>query len=173
MRKKLWLLLAVLMLLDLSGCASVQKKFIRKKKTPERIPVAIFYEQPVYQKKYSNVYYYKTHYMFWRSWQGDLIEDLKGGNEKRRRRSAEEALSNLTEMNNYLTPGKQKELKPTLDSLSQIVQKIENSQVTPSSESGLRSDAEQIRRVVSNDFYYDKVKNDVLPDVVDLGRPSK
>ena len=157
------------MLMDLSGCASVQKKFIRKKKIPERIPVAIYYEQPIYQKKYSNEYYYKNHYMFWRSWQGDLINDFKGGNQKKLKRSAQEALSNLTQMNDYLKPEKQNALKPMIDSLSGIVEKIESGQLSPSSQSGLCSETERIRRIVSNDFYYDKVKKDVLPDAVDLG----
>ena len=170
MKKIAWFILLVFLALDLDGCASVQKKFIRKKKVPAHVPAAIFYqEESPTQKKYSNVYYYKNHYIFWRSWQADLIADLKGGNEKKLKRSAQEALSNLTGMNDYLTPQKQGELKPQLDALSQIVQKVESGQISSSVAGTLQSDAERIRRVVSNDFYYDKVKDDVLPDIVKLG----
>lgn len=169
MKKIVGLILLVFLALDFGGCASVQKKFIRKKKEPKHVPAAIFYQtETSTQKKYSNVYYYKNHYIFWRSWQADLIGDLKGGNEKKLKRSAQEALSNLAGMNDYLTPKKQGELKPQLDALSQIVQKIESGQISSSVAGTLQSDAERMRRVVSNDFYYDKVKNDVLPDTVDL-----
>ncbi len=173
MKKQFIGFMIMIFTMQLVGCASVQRKFIRKKKEPQHVHAAIYYEPVGYQKKFSNAYYYKTHFMFWRSWQADLIEDLKSGNQKRMNRSAQESFSHLTQMNQYLKPEKQTELKPMIDSLADAKQKIEGGRVSSSSESILRGDLEKIRRVVSNDFYYDKVKEDVLPDNVDLGNPIK
>src|SRR3989338_2522635 len=98
-----------------TGCASVQKKFTRKK--PEkRIPAVVYFQEGPYQKKYSNEYYYKSHYTYWKSWHGDLIDSF-GGNHKKVKRSAEEALNHLVQMSQYLKPEKQQELNSSLDSL--------------------------------------------------------
>jgi hypothetical protein len=156
------------MLMDLSGCASVQKKFTRKKKEPKHVAAAIYLEDVAYVKKFSNSYYYKTHYMFWRSWHSDMINEL-GGNRKRLARSAQEAYSHLEQLAQYLTPEKQTELKPHLEALAQLREKIERGSYSESETGGMRTELEKIRRLVSNDFYYEKVKAFILPDKVDLG----
>ncbi len=161
----------MVLVMGTAGCASVsgiEKKFVRKKKTPAHIPAAVYIDQGPYQKKYSSEYYYKTHFTLWKSWQGELLNNL-GGNQKKVNRCAEEALNQLEEMSRCLVPAKQEELKPILDSLKEITEKIENGGISKSQEAGSREELEKIKRIVSNNFYYDKVKNDLVPDTVDLG----
>src|SRR3989338_1464137 len=160
--------LVLVMAINVAGCASVQKKFTRKKKEPRHIPAVVYLEEGPYQKKYSNVYYYKTHFTFWKSCQDELINQL-GGNGKKVSRAAQEALSNLQEMNQYLTPAKQEELRPQMDALAKIAQRIESGGYPDSEVGGVRVELEKIRRIVSNNFYYDKIKNDLLPESVDFG----
>jgi len=170
--KKNWLwFLAVILVVGTAGCASVsgiEKKFIRKKKTPEHVAAAVYIEQGPYQKKYSSEYYYKSHFTFWKSWQNELLNNL-GGNQKKVERCAEEAWNNLTEMNKYLVPAKQAELAPNLESLGRIAAKISGGNYSRSEKGDVRAELEKIQRIVSNNFYYDKVKNDLVPDTVDLG----
>ena len=168
MRKYFSYLLVFFLLVEAAGCASVEKKFIRKKKTPAHIPATVYIEQAPYQKKFSNEYYYKTHFTLWKSLQDELLNNL-GGNQKKVQRCAEEALSQLTEMSRYLVPAKQEELKPNLESLRKIADKIGSGDLSKSAEADARSELEKIKRIVSNNFYFDKVKKDLVPDTVDLG----
>lgn len=172
MKKTTMGIILVLVVMEIAGCASLptalQRKFTRKPKEGVHTPAAIYIQQGDYQKKYSNDYYYKTHYTMWREWQGELIDQL-GGNSKKVSRCGQEALNHLTEMNRYLVADKQAELKPLIDSLSQIVHKLENGVASKSELGGIRVELEKIRRIVSNDYYFEKAKSSLVPDTVDLG----
>ena len=154
--------------LQLIGCASLQKKFTRKPKEPLHRPVVIALDQGAYQKPYSNDYYYKTHYTFWHTWHDELLNEL-GGNSKRVEHAAEEAFSNLQSMNNYLTGDKKTQLALVIDSYSAALRKIDNGRIVSGEEGSVKSELERISRTVASNFYYDKVKDSLLPDTVDLG----
>ena len=171
MKKTIIFLLLAAAMIDVAGCASVQKKFTRKKKEPTHIAAAVYFEEGPYQKKYSNAYYYKTHYTMWKSWQDDLINGM-GGNRKKTQRNAEEALNHLTEMSHYLMPEKEKTLEPRLEDMTRLVKKIEVGSYANSENADLRVELQKIKRLVSNDFYYDKVANQILPDTVNVGTPA-
>ena len=148
------------------GCASVQKKFTRKLKAPEHNAAAVYIEdQGPYQKKFSNEYYYKTHFTFWSSWHEELLGDLDG-NQKKMQRSAQETWNHLTEMNKYLKPEKQIELKPLMDDYEKIYQKIEKGNFRPSDKATFYSELEKIGRIIAGNFYYNKVKDSLVPDSV-------
>lgn len=169
MRKKaISFLLMAAFILPMAGCASVQKKFTRKKKEPKHIAATLYFEEGPYQKKYSNVYYYKTHYTMWKTWHEDLIKGI-GGNRKKTERNAEEALSHLTQMKNSLVLEKQKELDPWVKEMSRYAAKFAVGAYSRSEEPGIRTELQKIKRMVDSDFYYDKVANQILPDTVNLG----
>ena len=168
MRKKIAQGLLLFCLFSTAGCGSLPKKFIRKKVEPAHTPSVVYLEKGPYQKKFSNDYYYKMHYTLWKTWQGEILDNL-GGNSKKLQRSAEEAYSQLESMNRYLNPEKQAQLKPLLDELGKITGRFQANNYSKSEQATLRSDIDRIRRVVGNDFYYDKVKDDLQPDNVDLG----
>ena len=172
MKKTFRFVVAGMLLLELAGCASVQKKFTRKPKTPSHIPAAIYLQEGPYQKKFSNEYYYKTHFTMWKSWHGELINEL-GDNQKKVSRCAQEALGHLTEMNRYLNAQKQAELAPSLDELSQIGQRIERGVISDAEVGSLRVDLERISRQIGNNFYFDKVQTSLTPETVDLGNNAK
>lgn len=169
-KRILWVLL-ILLGLESAGCASLQRKFTRKpKEEPARAIMVV--DQGPYQKKYSNDYYYKTHYTMWETWEDDLLMSL-GGNHKHVTRAAEEAYSHLVSMSAYLKPEKKAQLEPLVKEFYAMEQKIEADRYSVSDEPVMRSDIERLKRLISNDFYYNKVKGDVLPDTVDLGAASK
>ena len=168
MRKKLIYGLLALAVLGVSGCASLPKKFIRKKPEPKHTPSVVFVDQGPYQKKFSNEYYYKTHYTLWKTWQDEILTNL-GGNSKKVARSAEEAYSHLEQMGRYLKPEKQAQLKPLIDELGNYMHRFQERGESHSAVMAMKSDLDTLRRRVNNDFYYEKVKADLLPDNVDLG----
>lgn len=154
--------------LELAGCATVQKKFTRKKKEPARQTVILPLDQGPYQKRYSNDYYYKTHYTMWRTWHDELLNEL-GGNSKRVARAAEEDLSNLQSMQTYLVGDKKDQLGLVLGSLNAVLAKIDQGRMASGEEATIKSELERIGRTVASNFYYDKIKDSLLPDTVDLG----
>ncbi len=158
----------LLLMLWTGGCASLPKKFIRKKKVAPHTPSAVYLQDGPTQKKYSNEYYYKTHFTFWKSWHDELIDQL-GGNSKKVYRCAQESVNHLMEMNRYLSPAKQAELASPIADLTRITRRLESGNTSPSEQSGFHSELEKIHRIVSNNFYYNKVKDDLAPETVDLG----
>ncbi len=168
MTKHRWIAFVLaLALLNAAGCANVQKKFTRKKKEPARIPAVMYVEQGPYQKPYSNDYYYRTHYTMWRTWHDELIDQL-GGNNKKVSRCAEESYNHLSQLAEYLLPEKKAALEPILKDLERVTRRIRSGGYAASEEPSMRSDLERIGRLVANDFYYNKVKDQVLPDQVAL-----
>ena len=168
MKKRIGLIL-LLVFVSSVGCSTVQKKFTRKKKEPAYKPAAVYLDQAApYQKKYSNEYYYKTHFTFWKSWNEELIGNLDG-NQKKMQRSAEEAWKHLTELSKYLKPEKQAELGPLMGDFESIYRKIEKGNFRKSDQPMFRSELEKIGRLIAGNFYYGKIKESVLPDAVELG----
>lgn len=167
MRKALVLIVAAAVLTS-AGCASVQKKFTRKKKEPSRIPQVVFIDEGAYQKKFSNDYYYKTHYSMWKTWHDELILNLDG-NRKKTERCAIEAYSHLDQMSRYLDEEKKAELKPMLADMRRIMDRFTGGGYGDSERAGLRSELEKIKRLIANDFYYNKVKDSVPQERVSLG----
>ena len=172
MRRKTALVLLVFFAMGLSGCETLPKKFIRKKKEPAYKPSAVYLDEGRYEKQFSNEYYYKTHFTFWRTWHDDMLDNLTG-NAKKLQRTAQEAYSHLEQMRNYLKPAKQAQLTPLVDEMAGYRKKIEQSAFSRSEATSMRTDLQRLGRLVSNDFYYDKVKSDVLADIVDLGEVAE
>ncbi len=168
MKRKMAMGLAVFLMMGLVGCSTLPKKFIRKKKEPLHKPAVVFMDEGVSQKQFSNEYYYKTHYTLWRTWHDDMLNNL-GGNSKKLRRAAEEAYSHLEQMSRYLKPEKQAELTVYVNEEDSYRKKFSQGGITEAAANAMHSDIERTRRMVANNFYYDKVKDDVLADIVDLG----
>jgi hypothetical protein len=168
MRRKLTLGVLFFFIAGMMGCASLPKKFVRKKKEPKHKAATVFLDEGPYQKQFSNEYYYKTHYTLWRTWHDDMVNNL-AGNSKKLKRAADEAYSHLEQMSRYLQPERQAKLEPLVKELDAYRVKFDQGSFSKSSAMGMRSDLERVRRLVANDFYFDKVKQDILPDEVDLG----
>ncbi|OIO38357.1 MAG: hypothetical protein AUJ72_02720 [Candidatus Omnitrophica bacterium CG1_02_46_14] len=171
MKRILLGMILTVFVINTASCASVQKKFTRKKKEPAHMAAIVYFEEGPYQKKYSNAYYYKMHYTMWKSWQDDLINGI-GGNRKKTARNAEESLNHLIEMSHYLMPEKEKELEPILQDLMRLVKKIDLGAYSNSENPDLRVELQKIKRLIDNDFYFDKVSNQILPESVNLGIPA-
>ena len=169
MKRYLCLGLLLVMAVCGAGCSTIQKKFTRKPKEGYKASTVYIEEKGPYQKQFSNEYYYKTHYTFWTSWHGELLDNLDG-NQKKMLRAAQEAWNHLTEINRYLKPEKQAQLEPIKNDFEKIYRKIEKGSFRPSDKPMFRSDLEKIGRQIANDFYFDKVKDSLVTDTVDLGQ---
>ena len=131
------------------------------------LPLPFILKRVLTRKIFSNDYYYTTHYTLWRTWHDELLENL-GGNDKKTGRAGDESIGNLKQMQQYLKPDKSAELQIIINDLESVIGRMDrtsrSSQVGP-----FRTELARIRRVVGNDFYYNKIKDSLLADKVDLG----
>ena len=170
MRSRAFYLAALVSLALLTGCETVQRKFTPKRKEPKHVATSIYFQEGEYQKKFSNDYYYKTHYTLWRTWHDELMDNL-GSNGKKVDRAAQEAVGHLQQMQQYLKPEPHAQLEVLINDLAEVVKKLDDSGRT--SQTGpIRTELERIRRAVGRDFYYDKIKDGLLSDRVDLGETA-
>ncbi len=158
----------ILAVMGLAGCESIPKKFIRKKPAPAHVAQAVYLDQGPYQKPYSNEYFYKNHFTLWQTWHDDMMKSLTG-NSKKLRRATEETYSHLDQMGNYLKPEPQARLKLLTDIVNGYRWKFDRGTYSRSDAGNVLTELERVKRLVANDFYYEKVKEDILPDRVDLG----
>src|SRR3989338_4916683 len=163
MKKRIQFLIWTLILMDLSGCATMQRKFTRKAKEPKHTVSVIPTERGPYQKKFSNEFYYKSHFTLWKTWQSELIDSL-GENRKKVARAGQESLSNLNDMRQYLLPETQAELDVQIRELEKIVKKTDVGLSSASEIGPLRFELERIRRVVAANFYYNKIKDQMAAE---------
>ena len=154
--RRLFIALTVLCLaVSLVGCDAVQRKFTRKKKAAPKIPR--FYQVKKYPKKPAPELY-KKHYSFWRTWQSELIENI-GQNNKKARRSADEAVGQLKDLQGLLVPSKAEEMEPHIVSMEWVRDMIARGDITFATKDNVRRTAEREDRIIGRDFCYDKVRN--------------
>jgi hypothetical protein len=165
MKKTTTFLILAALLAGVSGCETLPKKFIRKKKEPAYRPSTVLLDEGPYQKQYSNEYYYKQHFTLWRTWHSELITQL-GGNHRQVARAAQESLGHMQDMNRYLKPERQTEMAPLLEEMGKITKRIEAGTYSKTDALAMRSDIERVQRQVASNFYYDKIKQDLIEDTV-------
>src|SRR3989338_11303377 len=121
------LILLCVLTIALTGCETVKRKFVPKKKEqPKRLSL---YEEKEYIKE-PNEELYKKHFLFWKSWQGELAEALGGDNHLKQMSCAESAVVELGIAKSFLAEDKQKELEPELQKLTAMRDKIKEGEMT-------------------------------------------
>lgn len=171
MKNRWKVLICILLVTHAAGCASVQRKFTRKPKESKHVTSVIPLDRGPYQKKFSNEFYYNSHFTLWKTWQSEIIDAL-GENRKKVTRAGQEALGNLKDLKAYLLPEKQAQLDGLIDDLSKVTARTDPGSYSASDVGPLRTELERIRRVVAANFYYEKIKDDMIPENVDLGGAS-
>ncbi|NQU95551.1 MAG: hypothetical protein HQ549_04900 [Candidatus Omnitrophica bacterium] len=148
-RARRFLLISLILLLsmNLAGCASLKKKFTRKKKIE---PKASFYHVRAYDVKPS-LELYEKHYIFWVNWHKELIQEL-GQNRKSDIRCTEEMTSNLWDMMALLEDDKAAALAPHLDETKKIKEIIKKGNMTTANETRIRRILETEYRDIKRNF---------------------
>jgi hypothetical protein len=141
--------------LGLIGCATLKRKFTRKPKEKEE-PEKIFTET---KQMYPANIRYSNHFIYWRSWQGELIENV-GKNHKKVVASADRALYNLKQMQELLKDKKSRELQPYVDKLAVIVAELHKGQPTVPRQMQIQKTLEDHLWDVRRGFDYTDMKKD-------------
>jgi hypothetical protein len=147
------------LLVTLCGCEAFVRKFTRKSKKAkvEEEPVLVPEEYSL--SDISTEERYRQSFLFWNSWQDELITVLgSSASHKKRRDCLKEAIKNLEDIRPLLFQEKQKELDVYLEKLRRLEREISkdiygNKLVTH------KARAESLKRNISRDFSYTKIKN--------------
>lgn len=158
--RRFWYIGVVLFLVAaISGCAGVQRKFVRKKKTEEKpMPIVTAYD---YAKELRADELYKKYFMFWKSWQGELIEKI-GSRYKKRNVCYEKLMDSLMEMKKYLDAKKAKELEVFIEEIKTIEPAIKKDRLTRNEEYNVQQLLEKTKRQIEKDFSYSDVKENLF-----------
>ncbi len=154
MKRLISIAIIFFMVLNLAGCAGLQKKFTRKKKAPVKKPR--IYQVKKYEKR-PTPELYKKHYAYWRAWQGELISVI-GQNHKKDTRCIEEIISNLADMQNMLTSEKAEGLTPHINNLVKVKDIILNEELSQYNKDYVKRTLEKEDRAIRRDYIFDKIK---------------
>ena len=162
MNKMLLSVITCVLLVTLIGCDAFVRKFTRKPKRaegPEQLLVLA--PQEYKAPEVSKEELYRKYFIFWRSWQDELIQVLlPKANHKKQIDCAEEALKNLASLRALLSEPLQRQLDGHIKRLSDLKDGITEDPY------GLRvsvhrARAETIRQNIVREFSYTKVRKDV------------
>ncbi|MDD2752604.1 MAG: hypothetical protein PHN59_05690 [Candidatus Omnitrophica bacterium] len=151
----IWLLSFVILL---SGCDAFVRKFTRKPKKDAIQKEEMVLEPQEYQPTMTKEQLYRQYFLFWQSWQDELIEALaRSTNHKKQVSCVDQAMKNLLYLRNMLNPEKQKQLDVYVSQLQDLQDSIK--QDTYGTNVFIsRSTADRLKMRIRRDFSYDKVK---------------
>ena len=160
-----FLLLAAVysLLITIIGCEAFVRKFTRKQKK-DNIPQEEMVLAPEEWKgpQMTKEQMYRQYFMFWKSWQDELIESLlQKRSQKKQIDCSSEAIKNLIGLRGLLNSDSQKKLDNYIGQTKGLRDSISRDSYGSSS-LGFANTAERIRRNILKDFSYNKVKNYLL-----------
>lgn len=138
------------------------RKFTRKSKkenlTREEMVLAPEeYKGPGMSKKEL----YHQYFLFWKSWQDELINSLfSGANHKKQIGCVGEAIKNLINLKGLLNAERQKKLDIYIAQLNDLKERIAKD-LYGNNIMANRKNAEQLKRNILRDFSYNKVSKDI------------
>ena len=157
----IYILLAV-SIFNIIGCAVLKEKFVRKPKSKSQSQRAIFSSTDTVYPAHIR---YNNYFIYWRTWQGELILNI-GKNNKKVLACAERALYNLKQMQELLKSPKQEELAPYVDELSDIVNELEKARLSEPRQKKLINQLKHHLQQVRAGFGYQNMRdgNWIQPD---------
>ena len=122
MRKVNIFFIFIVITIFLSGCYSLRKKFVRKRKSKKPQPVYVdFKEYPPDNPQDL----YDNYYLFAAAWMDEIVNGLSGSyNYKRQRHAFSEVMHNLDRINSIFTEEGKSKLKPIYDEMSVLNKKF-------------------------------------------------
>jgi hypothetical protein len=155
--------LILFLVIALVGCDAFVRKFTRKPKKDnlpqeEMVIVPEEYKGPGLSKDEL----YRQYFLFWKSWQDELIESLlQNKSQKKQLDCSDEAIKSLENLKALLDEVQQNNLNVYINQLKDLKSSIEQD-LYNSNTFNNRHTAERIRISIMQKFSYDKIKNNLL-----------
>jgi hypothetical protein len=145
----------------LTGCETMRKKFVRKRKKTESTEPMVIVPRDYSAHPFPSDVLYKQYFVYWKSWNQELVESLNDRlSYKKISDCAQQALMNLKKMATYLEEEKAKELDTYIKKTEDLKGRIEYvKNLPPSQMNMLKYDAERILSAVNRKFDLGKMKD--------------
>jgi len=162
-RKLILFLCALVLIFELAGCESLGRKFVRKPKVEDKKTEEVVFAPQEYKGEgVTNEDLYKQYFLYWRTWQDELIDSLEPkGNHKRQIDSINEGLKNLENIKLLIKP----EAAARLEELIKNMQALRQAMVKDiyfNNVANNRRRADRLRRDILKDFSFGKIKGSIL-----------
>jgi len=147
------------LLLTIIGCDAFVRKFTRKPKK-EDLPQEemVLVPEEYKENQMSREVVYRQYFLFWKSWQDELINGLSQKvSNKRQIDCAEEAIKNLTSLKGLLNTGQNKKLDIYIGAMQELRDLIAQDPYGNNAALNIHN-AERLKRDILRDFSYSKVK---------------
>jgi hypothetical protein len=142
------------------GCEAFVRKFTRKTKK-DREPEEMVLAPEEYKCKMSKEELYRQYFLFWKSWQDELINALQQNvSLKKKIDCADEALENLNYLRPFLNEAKQKKLDIYIGQLNDLRNMIA-SDLYGANSVRFYQRADRLKMNILRDFSFGKVSKDV------------
>ncbi|MDD4898991.1 MAG: hypothetical protein PHT31_02795 [Candidatus Omnitrophica bacterium] len=161
-RKNLCLLVWILSFaVLLSGCDAFVRKFTRKKKKENLPREEMVLEPQEYKQTMSKEQLYRQYFLYWQSWQDELVEALaRSTNHKKQVSCADQAMKNLIYLRNMLGGEKQKQLDVLVAQLKDLQDAVKLDTYGTNAFIN-RGTADRLKMRIKREFSYDKVKGHI------------
>jgi len=147
-------------LLAVGGCEGLQKKFVRKRKTPAERPTPIVQFQD-YTRSMTPLDRYRKHALMFDYWNTELINALgpEASNPKRVKRASAEALQELRLLQRVLQEDRAAQLNPLVEQRSRVDAQLQRELYAPSQRGALRRQVESQTREFERRFSWRDVQD--------------
>lgn len=157
------LLVFSVLVLSLSGCETLKRKFTRKPKGTKKTSAVLVPQD--YKGIYSNEVLYDNHFIYWRTWTEDLMDCLVNRSaNKRQVLAASRAVEDMERMQDLLKSPKKEALEPHIKVYERILNKVRLGRPTEAVAASMWHDLESQRRVIIREFEPKEVKAFILKE---------
>jgi len=154
-----------LLVVGLTGCEALQRKFVRKKKkaTERPTPVIAFVD---YSQAMTPVERYRKHYLMFDYWNAELLDAFQRTpvSPKKIRLTSQEALNELQIMHGLLQDEAASGLQPLIESRDALNQQLQRSAHVASLREITFRDLERQTRQIHREFFWRDVEDHLKPD---------
>ncbi len=160
MKKTFSIILVLILTISLTGCEAIQRKFTRKRKKKAVTPR--FFNEGISETR-PKPELYAMHYVYWKTWQEDLINNL-GLNRKRDLLACSEIMTNLKDMRKLLIEEKAVELDPYVKEMQAITDSITEGSMTTIREGLVKRRLDTLRARIVGQFYIKKIQEYIVAE---------
>ncbi len=153
-----------LLLTGLSGCESVQRKFIRKSKGPRAVPTPVVNFQD-YTQAMTPLDRYRKHYLMFDYWNGEFMNGLlaKPLNAKRVKLASTESLNELTMLQSLVAEDLGAQFVPLIESRAQINRQVQTGHLSELTAGVVWRELDAQSRTIRRDLFWRKVEDRLTP----------
>jgi len=156
MKNKLGICLFLCLAISFSGCYSLRKKFVRKRK--KYTPPPLYLELKEYPATPTKEVY-EEYFLYVKGWLSELIKCLEEKiSRKREKKSIDQALFNLEQIMVFLNDKGKKKIEPIKQELVKLREKIYNPYFSYTNVNYLIRKTEKVYRDFDSQFSYNKAK---------------